>query len=200
MVDTMRIFAIGAHPDDIEFGCGGTLVHFREKHNAELEMLIMSNCNDECRKDEQERASKIIGATCKVLYFQDTYLNLHIRECINTIEQSLYDLKPTHVFAPYYEDTHQDHRALSEATISAMRESTNLLFYESISTKDMKPNLLQNIDESIDNKCNSLDMHISQKHLNLSHKARILAEYRAFRMPFKYAEAFASRKLMLGGI
>ena len=137
----MRIFAIGAHPDDIEFGCGGSLIHFREKADAEIIMMVMSKGKRHkssvgWREDEQQRAAEIIGAKCAVLDMDDTQLDL--KECIHAIEDSLADLDPTHVFTVYPDDTHQDHRTLAQATISAMRESTNLLFYESISTEGMR--------------------------------------------------------------
>ena len=196
----MKILAIGSHPDDIEFGCGGTLINLREKQNAELYMLVMSDgkrfrYSAAWREEEQEKSAEIIGATCKVLGMDDTYLDL--RECINAIESSLKAIQPTHVFTPYHDDTHQDHRTLSEATVSAMRESINLLFYECISTRGFSPTLMSNIDETIEKKCQAIDMHESQSHLNLAEYAKTVGQYHAYRTPFNYVEAFTSRTLFL---
>ena len=199
----MKILALGAHPDDIEFGCAGTLIHFRDFYEAELVMLVMTQgkkhkTSAAWREDEQRNAADVLQAKCKILDMDDTHLNLH--ECIEAIEGSLVDLKPTHVFTPFYDDTHQDHRTLAQATVSAMRESTNLLYYECLSTEHMKPNLLQNIDKTISDKCHAILMHESQHHLDLCHKAKVLAEYRAFRLPFDYAEAFTSRNLVVESV
>ncbi len=59
----MRILAIGAHPDDIEFGCGGTLIKYaRQGHDIFL--LVMTEgggCGDPAiRRQEQERAAQIL--------------------------------------------------------------------------------------------------------------------------------------------
>jgi len=58
----MNILAIGPHPDDIEFGCGGALIRYAEKgHNIYL--LVLTNGgiggNGQVRKKEQEEAAEI---------------------------------------------------------------------------------------------------------------------------------------------
>ena len=65
----MRILALGCHPDDIEFGCGGTLSKYA-KAGHEIYMMVMTQGHaggdDDIRRREQERAADILG--CKKLF------------------------------------------------------------------------------------------------------------------------------------
>ena len=69
----MKIIAIGAHPDDIEFGCGGLLMKLKAK-NAELWYVAMTRCNDQFSVDEQDmllseqKVVKTILEFCEALY------------------------------------------------------------------------------------------------------------------------------------
>lgn len=196
----MKILAIGAHPDDIEFGCGGTLISLREKCDAELSMLVMTKgerfrYGETSREKEQVEASKVIGADFRMLDMKDTCLDM--RECIDAIEDALGTIQPTHVFTPYGEDTHQDHRTLALATESAMRNNYNLLYYECISSKGLFPMIMSSIEDTIEKKCHALEKHESQLHLKLSDHARIVAQYHAYRSGFQYVEAFTARTLFL---
>jgi len=68
----MNILAIGAHPDDIEFGCGGTLSKYSEKGHK-VYMLVLSKGDkggdSDVRQKEQENSARILRA--ETLYFGD---------------------------------------------------------------------------------------------------------------------------------
>ena len=61
----MKILAIGAHPDDIEFGCGGTLIKYGLKGH-DIYLLVMTEGgmggNQVERRKEQEEAAQLLGA------------------------------------------------------------------------------------------------------------------------------------------
>ncbi|MEE9472162.1 MAG: PIG-L family deacetylase, partial [Gemmatimonadota bacterium] len=61
----MNILAIGAHPDDIEFGCGATLIKYARK-GAHIDLLILTDGSRggaaHVRRREQKRAAAVLGA------------------------------------------------------------------------------------------------------------------------------------------
>jgi LmbE family N-acetylglucosaminyl deacetylase len=63
MIQRMNILAIGAHPDDIEYGCAGTLIKYAERgHHIFLLVLTggQEGGSTETRKQEQEAAAEIM--------------------------------------------------------------------------------------------------------------------------------------------
>ncbi len=122
----MKILAIGAHPDDIEAGCAGTLAKYAQSGH-EVHLLVMTEGGmggeSATRKKEQTRSTKVLRP-CKLTWggYKDTLLSPHMNQMVYEIEDVLKKTAPDLIFVHYVEDTHQDHRALAEATITATRE------------------------------------------------------------------------------
>jgi len=97
----MNILAIGPHPDDIEIGCGGTLIKYAQAgHTVNLMILTDGSYGAEphIRRAEQEQAANFMGA--KGLYwagFRDTELSCS-RELINKIDDVITQTRPDMVF------------------------------------------------------------------------------------------------------
>ena len=112
----MNILAIGAHPDDIEFGCGGTLVKYSGK-GARIDLLVMTDGGrggrPRQRRLEQREAAHVLGAR-RIHWggYADTLLPA-IQRLIDRIEQVIRTLRPDFIFVNYPEDTHQDHRQVA---------------------------------------------------------------------------------------
>src|SRR5439155_15429747 len=86
----MNILAIGAHPDDVEFGCGGTLIKYAAK-GAAIALLVMTDGarggNARTRRAEQARAARVLGATeTHWGGYRDTLLP-SVRRLIDRMEQ-----------------------------------------------------------------------------------------------------------------
>ena len=202
----MNILAIGAHPDDIEFGCGGTLIKYGQKgHNLFLMVLTQGEMGSEggVRKIEQLASSKILGV--KEVYFgkyKDTKLPLD-KKVIDSIEGVLNMVSPNFIFVNYFDDTHQDHRHLSQATISATRYIRNVLFYEVPTTQNFSPNVFVNIEDVLEKKLASLEAHNSQllktniEDLSIVEVAKSSANFRGIQGRVKYAEGFISLRLFI---
>ena len=65
----MNILVLGAHPDDIEYGCGGSLLKFAEKNENIYYMILTKGefgGNPEIRQKEQEKAQKFIGVVIRI--------------------------------------------------------------------------------------------------------------------------------------
>ncbi|KHE91394.1 MAG: PIG-L family deacetylase [Candidatus Scalindua rubra] len=202
----MNILAIGAHPDDIEFGCGGTLSKYNEQGHK-VYMLVLSKGgkggDSNVRQKEQEKSARILGA--EKLHFgkhMDTEI-VQNQELITEIEDFLKDIKPDFIFVHYLDDTHQDHRNLSNSTISATRYVHNVLFYEGPTTQNFTPNVYVNITSTLDKKIECLEAHDSQvsktniEGLSIIEAARSTAHFRGIQGRVNYAEAFNSLRLFI---
>lgn len=202
----MNVLAIGAHPDDIEFGCGGSLVQYAKKgHNTFLLIITEGELGGigSVRRVEQLNASKILQT--KEVFFSD-YLDTQItvdKTLISKIEKTLDRVKPDIIFVHYPDDTHQDHRNLAVATISATRYVRNVLFYEGPTTQNFTPNVYVNICNAFDEKLRALNAHKSQmlktniENLSIIEIAKAAATFRGIQGRVTYAEGFVSERLFL---
>lgn len=203
----MNILAIGSHPDDIEIGCAGTIMGYREK-GYDLYLMVMTDGylggNAKTRRREQEKSAKILGA--KETFwggFKDTELEYKGRELINSIEGVLKKTMPVFVFVNYPKDTHQDHRVLAEASISAARYSRNVLFYECPTTVAFNPSVFVNISHFMKKKIKALQAHASQinktniEGLSILEIAKSAAHFRGTQGRVKYAEGFHPLRLFM---
>ncbi len=202
----MNILAIGSHPDDIEIGCGGSLIKYAEKgHNVFL--LVMSKGekggNAELRWKEQENAMAVIGA--KGLFWGESS-DTRIEICTNTIKYMdgiIRKLRPDFIFCHYWADTHQDHRHLSKMTISAARYIRNVLFYEGPTTEKFYPSVYADITPVLDRKIKALVAHGSQvertniENTSIVQIARSMANFRGVQSRVRYAEAFVAQRLFI---
>ncbi|MFH0749288.1 MAG: PIG-L family deacetylase [Candidatus Bathyarchaeota archaeon] len=202
----LKILAIGAHPDDIEIGCGGSLL-MASKLRYEIYLYILTHgeaggSNGENREKEAMASSKMIGAQ-KIEFgeFEDTNL-IPNGDLVNSIEKIVKRTCPDLVLSHSSKDEHHDHRAVGLASIEAARYVSNLLTYENPLTKDFLPQLFIDISDTIEEKIKLLSFFESQRDKEyLKNKAIYgLAQYRAFQSRIRevqFAEAFQVVKLKL---
>ena len=203
----MNVLAIGAHPDDIEFGCGGMLAKYVDrKHDAYLFVASDGALGGDggVRRREQEESARILGVR-QVFWgdYRDTEVPL-TRDMIVRIETVIREIKPRMILVNFPDDTHQDHRNLAQAALSATRFVPNFLFYEGPTTQNFTPNCFTDIAEVLeDRKLASLKAHRSQvgktniEDLPILELARSTANFRGIQARVKYAEAFQSVRLLL---
>ncbi len=159
------VLAIGAHPDDVEFGCAGTLAKLRAE-GARINILTLSlgavGGDPAIRKREAEEAAKMQEAQLFLGNMKDTKIS-DTSETIEFIEEIINQVNPTHVYTHAYNDSHQDHRCIHRATLTASRQISKLFGYLSpSSTVDFRPNIFINIDHFIDDKLKILSLFRSQ--------------------------------------
>ncbi|MCX5734014.1 MAG: PIG-L family deacetylase [candidate division NC10 bacterium] len=202
----MRILAIGAHPDDIEFGCGGTLIKYaRQGHDVSL--LVMTDGggggDGRIRRQEQQAAGDILGVS-RLFWgeYPDTAIPLD-RESIQRVERVILDVRPDFIFVHSQDDTHQDHRHLSVATITATRYTRNVLFYEGPTTQNFSPNVFVEIDGVLQDKIAALQAHKSQvtktniEGMNILDIVQSSAHFRGIQGRVRNAEAFVPLRLFI---
>jgi LmbE family N-acetylglucosaminyl deacetylase len=205
----MKIIAIGAHPDDLEYGCGGTLYKLsQQKH--EINLLVMTRGDmggdPDRRQEEQEKSAALLKAKLFWGRFTDTQVPIQ-KETINTIEFFIKKIRPDLIFVTHPNDTHQDHRAVAQATITAARYVQNVLFYEVPTTVDFSPaSVFIDISAVLNKKMLLLKTHKSQvfstrvADLTILEAAKATALFRGFQNRVKYAEGFVPLRLSLDAI
>jgi LmbE family N-acetylglucosaminyl deacetylase len=202
----MNILAIGAHPDDIELGCGGLLIKAaREGHDVFMYTLTRGGASGEPRErtEELKRSAKFIGAKdVQIDDSEDTKLTPG-PELINHIESYLHVVDPDLIIMHSEKDIHHDHRAIATATIEAARASSNILSYEIPLKKEFQPEIYYGISDVIDEKVELIEIFWSQntKLFLKANAIKGLAEYRALQSrlgpSINYVETFEVVKLCL---
>ena len=206
MIQTMNILAIGAHPDDIEYGCAGTLVKYADRgHNIYLMVLTSGQEGGEgkMRQQEQEAAAELMSVQ-KIFWggYHDTQLPLN-KELIEKIEEVLGEVNPDLILVNYGDDTHQDHRILTQATMSATRYVRNVLFFEVPTTQNFNPQVYVDISDTLERKSQVLNAHASQvmktniEDMYIIELAQANATFRGIQGRVKFAEAFAPLRLFI---
>jgi LmbE family N-acetylglucosaminyl deacetylase len=122
---------------------------------------------------------------------------------IDALEKVMRDVRPDFVFAPWGEDSHQDHRHTSALVRSATRYTPNVLFYEVPSTIDFLPDVFVDITSQLRAKERALRLHKSQINrvnvagLSIIDCARSMAHFRGYQARVKSAEGFKALRLRL---
>lgn len=160
-----RVLAIGAHPDDVEIGCGGILLKHRDEQD-EITILTLSNGERGgqvgIRAQEANNASNMLGAQLFLKDLQDTQISAN-GETIAMIESVIQEVNPTIIYTHTKNDNHQDHRNTHLATIVAARKVRQLECYQSpSSTIDFRPSRYVDITEELDEKIGLVACYASQ--------------------------------------
>jgi LmbE family N-acetylglucosaminyl deacetylase len=129
----LNILCLGAHSDDIEIGCGGTILRLAEQHPGSLFHWVVFSAN-EVRKSEAQRAAALFvnpaflkGPLLKS--FPDGFLPFVGAEVKAAFEDLKQSVSPDIVFTHNRKDAHQDHRLLAELTWNTFRDHL-ILEYE----------------------------------------------------------------------
>lgn len=180
----MNILAIGAHPDDVELGCGGLLLKAAKNgHNVFVYTLTKGAASGDPNERTRElkySADHIRVKTSWIDNFEDTKLSLN-SELIKHIEYIINKSNADIVYTHSVSDTHHDHRAVAASTIEAGRLVNNILSYENAVTKDFKPQVYYDITDVIDDKIELINIFRTQKDKMFlqSNAIKGLAQYRA---------------------
>ena len=128
--DGMTVLALGAHPDDIELGCGGTLLQLAAAPHTTVHHLVLTG-TPERAAEARAAAGAFAGPDVQVrtLDLPDGRLPAHWDAVKQALEDLARDLVPDLVLAPRTDDAHQDHRTLAEVVPTVFR-SALVLGYE----------------------------------------------------------------------
>jgi LmbE family N-acetylglucosaminyl deacetylase len=128
--EPLDVLCIGAHPDDIEIGCGGTLLTLAERGTTRFTSLVLTGAQPreaESRKALDELAP---GVEAHFAHLDDGRLPAQWRETKEALESLARDSRAPHlVLAPRRDDAHQDHALVGQLVTTVWRDSF-VLHYE----------------------------------------------------------------------
>ena len=206
--EPLKALFLGAHSDDIELGCGGTILSLLEQ-GQELEVWWVVFAASPTRRLEAERSAEMFlrKAVKKEIVFKDfkesffPYIGSEIKACFEELKRTI---SPDVVFTHFRDDLHQDHRLISELTWNTFRDHL-ILEYEIIKYDGGigSPNVFVHLSEEVCAKKTEYLMESFQS--QHSHQWFTEETFRAIlrlrgvesNAPSKFAEAFYARKLVL---
>jgi LmbE family N-acetylglucosaminyl deacetylase len=199
----LKILCLGAHSDDIEIGCGGTLLKIFENYDIEQVEWVVFATNDQ-RKIEAENSAKeflkgVSNYNITVEKYRDGFLPFIATQIKEEFEAIKPKIAPDIVFTHYRHDRHQDHRLVSELTWNTFRNHLILEYEIPKWDGDIgNPNFYVEISEELLLKKNKLmkESFITQtsKHWFDDETFKSLPRIRGMESACRYAEAFYSRK------
>jgi len=195
---------VGAHPDDVELGCGGIVSKFSKK--VKMTYLVVSPATDDPRN---KNILEELAESCKILELQDkpvvwSYVRRRLHESRYDIRQDLYkfvvnDLKPDLIFVPSLKDLHPDHSLIAEETARMFRDRT-ILGYEVVTGNRFDPMLYVGLDDaSVSKKVKALMSYGSQLGRNYFNEEviRSMARLRGAQVNMQYAESFEVLRMVI---
>jgi LmbE family N-acetylglucosaminyl deacetylase len=127
---SLQVLCLGAHPDDIEIGCGGTLLRLSARDRTSISALVMSGTDDRVAESRAALASFTGAEEATFLGFPDGRLPSRWDDVKQALEDHAAEApKPDLVLAPRVDDAHQDHRLIGQLAPTVWRDSL-VLHYE----------------------------------------------------------------------
>jgi len=127
------VLCLGAHCDDIEIGCGGTLVELQQRHPGVQFVWVLFSGEDVRERETRAAAQALMGTGANLKVAVHKFRGSYFPHCASDIKDAFEtmrkEVKPDLIFTHYLTDRHQDHRVLSELTWNTFR-SHAVLEYE----------------------------------------------------------------------
>jgi LmbE family N-acetylglucosaminyl deacetylase len=197
----MNVLAIGSHPDDIEIGCFATLARHSIDGDAIFGVIVTKGENGgeaEIRRNEALEAAKIINMK---LIFGD-FPDGDVREnskLVTFLDNIVKENKINVIYTHSMNDRHQDHRAVSRASMSVSRNVQEVYCYEAVSLiSSFTPQIFVDVTETFGYKISALRKFESQIERTFVEGLEGIARYRASqtRLAGRLCEAFEAYKIL----
>jgi len=201
------VLCLGAHADDLEIGCGGTLLSLLAlTPGLQVHWVVLSA--ESGRRDEAVRSAETLlaGATpdIRVCGFEDRYFPAQAAEIKRVFDELGRSVTPDLVFTHYREDLHQDHRLVAELTWNTFRDHPILEYEIPKYDGDLgRPNLFVQLARAV---CQAKVEHLlrafptqATKYWYTEETFWAILRLRGVecRSASGYAEAFHARKILL---
>jgi LmbE family N-acetylglucosaminyl deacetylase len=203
-----RVLCLGAHSDDIEIGCGGTVVELVRRY-PRLSVLWVVFSAERKRAAEAQASARFFLKGLKrprvvIHNFRGSFFPFQGEAIKESFEELKETFRPDLVFTHYRDDRHQDHRVISDLTWNTFRNHLILEYEIPKYDGDLgNPNFYVPLEESV---CRRKSEHIctffksqADKHWFSADTFLALMRLRGIECVSnsKYAEAFYCRKLVL---
>lgn len=204
----LKILCLGAHSDDIEIGCGGTILKLAKDYRHMAVTWVVIGSSGKRTEEAQESALAFLATVeNKKIYikdFRDGYFPYQGEAIKEYFEQLKQDISPDLIFTHCRHDLHQDHRLICELTWNTFRDHFILEYEIPKFDGDLGvPNVFVPLNEEIcEQKVDLLLRHFQSqrnKRWFTGDTFRALMRLRGVESQTqeKYAEAFYGRKLIL---
>lgn len=204
----LKVLCMGAHSDDIEIGCGGTILTLLEKYPAASVHWIVFSSDQQRANEARDSAEMFLKPAQSrhvlIKNFRDSFFP-YVGDVIKeSFEQIKCECSPDIIFTHYRNDLHQDHRLISELTWNTFRNHMILEYEVPKYDGDLgNPNCFVHLEERI---CEE-KIRLVLNHFR-SQNPKPWFDYETFisllrlrgmqcNAASKYAEAFYSRKMTL---
>ncbi|WP_373529022.1 PIG-L deacetylase family protein [Nostoc sp.] len=201
-----KILCLGSHCDDIEIGCGGTILKLIKNYQHIIICWVIFSSNEQRAEEATASTSLFLKEiqTKKIIIknFRDGFLpfqGIEVKECFEQLKQ---EFLPDIIFTHHRDDRHQDHRLISELTWNTFRNHLILEYEIPKYDGDLGiPNFFVHLDEAL---CCRKIQYILDAFPTQSNKQWFTEEtFRAIlrirgiesNSPSNYAEAFYCRKI-----
>lgn len=204
-----RVLCVGAHSDDIEIGCGGTVLRMLEQSRSiEFYWLVLGSNPRRAKEAERSANAFLSGASCKTVVvksFRDgflPYLGPPVKECFEELKKAF---APDVIFTHCRHDLHQDHRLVCELTWNTFRNHLILEYEIPKYDADLRsPNFFVPLsDRQARKKVNALMRYFATQRNKQWFSEDLFYGLMRLRSiegasPTRHAEAFHCRKVLLG--
>ena len=206
--NAFNVLCMGAHSDDIEIGCGGTVLRLLEEYREINVYWVVFAANAERRKEAEKSANLFLAKASRkeiiVKSFRESFFPYNGDKIKEYFESLKKEFNPDIVFAHYRHDLHQDHRLISELTWNTFRNHLILEYEIPKFDGDLgSPNFFVHLEESICNKKTKFILEgfktQLENHWFMEDTFKSIMRLRGMESnaPEKYAEAFYCRKMVL---
>lgn len=202
-----KVLVVGAHPDDIELGAGGTVARLAAD-GADVRMVVVCTPNNlHARMTEARRAAEILGAKIEFL-FPDREMrveDIKSYQLIQKIDELVREIDPAVVITHAASNFHHDHVLVYKACVSAQRLHffDMLCFYPNSChpvTTPFHPQAYIDISKTIDRKMEAIRQHTTQftcRGLTTDHYVEVAREYGRL-AGVEFAEGLEISRINLG--
>ncbi len=201
-----RVLCLGAHSDDIEIGCGGTMLRLAlENPTLEVRWVVFSGDARRQAEARQSAESWLTSVRSKDIVtkdFRDGFFPFQGEAIKSAFEEMKQGFVPDVIFTHYRDDLHQDHRLINQLTWNTWRNHLILEYEIPKWDGDMgRPNCFVALDEAVGQaKIDGLMRHFpsqANKGWFTDETFRGLMRLRGVEAGARYAEGFHSRKMVV---
>jgi LmbE family N-acetylglucosaminyl deacetylase len=204
----LRLLCLGAHSDDIEIGCGGTILKLISDYPNIIVTWIVFGSNGHRSVEAQNSASQFLASVGEkeiiIKNYRDGFFPYQGKEIKEYFEQLKRRISPDLIFTHFRNDLHQDHRLICELTWNTFRDHMILEYEVPKYDGDLgSPNFFVHLNERTCNqKIEYLMTHFKtqiERHWFTADTFLSMLRLRGVesKSPDKYAEAFYCRKVIL---
>jgi LmbE family N-acetylglucosaminyl deacetylase len=202
-----NILAIGAHPDDIEYGCLGLLLK-QKKLNSKISLFVASVgskgdlSSGLARKQESMNALSVLSPEHVFFREESGIAHNNLEPLLDTLFQFIQKVQPDLILTMSQHDTHQEHQNLHTISMAAARRSSASILCYSILSNTLKfsPTVFVDVKDEMVAKKEALQKHISQRgkyymsdeYLEIFHSHKYASLH-----GLRYCEAYEVERLLI---